>query len=79
MGRRLTMAEAKVGLHYGALADPIEQQLNNQGFTLGDAKESIEKLQHALTTCMFHLLTDAQYQTCLKKFHKKVMKSVKPL
>lgn len=73
------MAKANVGLHYGALADPLEQQLNLQGFTLGEKKESIEKLQHALTYCMFHLLTDAQYQSCLKKFHKKIMNSVAQL
>ncbi|QJI52371.1 hypothetical protein [Psychrobacillus phage Perkons] len=73
------MAESKVQIQYGALADSLEQQLNTQGFTLGEKQEFIEKLQYSLTYCMFHLLTDAQYQSCLKKFHKKVMSSIKSL
>lgn len=64
---------------YGALGDPIEKQLNDQGFTLGDKKELIVILQHSLTMCRFHLMTDTQYNACLKKFHKKVMDSAIPL
>ena len=69
----------EVGLHYGALSDPLEEQLNKQGFTLGGKRDFIEKLQHGLTMCQFHLLSEAQYSSCLKKFHKKVIKSIKPL
>lgn len=69
----------EISIHYGALADPIEDQLNKQGFTLGEKKELIEKLVHALTMCLFHLLTDSQYNSCLKKLHKKVMDSIRPL
>lgn len=69
----------EVGIHYGSLAEPIEDQLNKQGFTLGDKLEFIEKLQNSLTMCMFHLLTDSQYNTCLKKLHKKVLDNVKPI
>lgn len=65
----------EVKLHYGALGKPLEEQLNEQGLTLGDKRESIEKLQDALTRCMFHLLTDAQYKSALKKLHKKVLES----
>lgn len=67
----------EIKIHYGALANPIEEQLNEQGFTLGKELEFIEKLQYSLTYCRFHLLTDAQYQSCLKKFHKKVMDKIK--
>lgn len=66
----------EVKLHYGALGKPLEEQLNEQGLTLGEKRENIEKLQDALTRCMFHLLTDAQYNSALKKFHKKVMESI---
>ncbi len=69
----------QVNLQYGALADPLEDQLNKQGLTLSEKREFIEKLQHALTMCRFHLLTDSQHTACLNKFHKKVMKEIKPL
>lgn len=73
------MSEVNVKIEYGALSDPLEEQLNRQGFTLGKELDHIVRLQHALTMCMFHLMTDAQYKSCLKKFHKKVMKDVKQL
>jgi len=68
-----------IGIDYGPLGGSIEEQLNKQGFTLGEKQQFIEKLQHALTMCMFHLMTDAQYQSCAKKLHKKVMRHVKLL
>jgi hypothetical protein len=67
----------EVKINYGALADPIEQQLNEQGLTLGDKQGFIEKLSHSLTMCKFHLLTDSQHESCLKKLHKAVMKNIK--
>lgn len=69
----------EIKLHYGALADPLEEQLNKQGATLGEKQDFIEKLQNGLIMCRFHLLTDSQYKSCLKKFHKKVMDSIEPL
>ena len=30
----------EVTFHYGALSDPLEQQANAQGFTLGDKENS---------------------------------------
>jgi hypothetical protein len=80
--RRLKMDKTntvEIKLHYGALADPLEEQLNKQGATLGKKREFIEKLQHGLIMCQFHLLTDAQYKSCLNKFHKKVMSVIQPL
>lgn len=68
-----------VRVEYGPLGGSIEEQLNKQGFTLGEKQEFVEKLQHSLTYCMFHLMTDAQYQSCAKKLHKKVMGYIKPL
>lgn len=71
--------EKKIQIHYGALAKPIEEQLNKQDFTLGEKQEFINKLVHALTMCQFHLMTDSQYNACMKKLHKKVMDSIEPL
>ena len=69
----------EVKIHYGALADPIEEQLNDQGFTLGEKGGFIEKLHNAYSLCMFHLFTDAQRNSILKKLHKVVMKNIKPV
>lgn len=69
----------EVKLNYGALADPLETQLNQQGLTLGKEQDLIYKLWHSLTMCRFHLLTDSQYTSCLNKLHKKVMSFVQPL
>jgi outer membrane lipopolysaccharide assembly protein LptE/RlpB len=69
----------EINIQYGALAKSIEEQLNEQGCTLGENQELINKLIHALTMCRFHLLTDSQYNAGLKKLHKKVMDSIKPL
>lgn len=33
------MGKKEIGLHFELLADPIEKQLNEQGFTLGKDKE----------------------------------------
>jgi outer membrane lipopolysaccharide assembly protein LptE/RlpB len=69
----------EIKLSYGALSDPLETQLNQQGFTLADKQEFIHKLHNSLSMCMFHLLTDSQYQSSLKKLHKKVMDNIKLL
>lgn len=71
------MSEVKI--NYGALSAPIEEQLNNQGYTLGDNKDFIDKLYNAYLMCMFHLFTDSQRNSILKKLHKKVMDNIKPL
>jgi hypothetical protein len=68
--------QQKINIRYGALSDSIEKQLNEQGFTLGEQEEIINKLLHALTMCRFHLMTDSQYNVCLKKLHKKVMENL---
>lgn len=69
----------QVTIQYGALSKPIEDQLNEQKLTLGNKQELIEKLEHSLTMCRFHLMTDSQYNACLKKLHKKVMEYTHPM
>lgn len=71
--------EKEIKLHYGALAEPLEEQLNKQGFTLGHNSKFIERLQDALYMCHFHLLTDSQYESCLKKLNKKVVSTAVPI
>lgn len=71
------MSEVKI--NYGALASPIEEQLNEQGYTLGEKVEFIEKLYKAYIMCMFHLFTDSQRDSILKKLHNKIMDNIKPI
>lgn len=62
----------EVCFHHGALCDPYEQQANEQGFTLGDEKELLEKLGFSIVFCWIQgLLTDSQYDSALKKLQKK--------
>lgn len=69
-----------VEFHHGALCDPYEQQANQQGFTLGEGKELLEKLGFSIVFCWIHgLLTDSQYDAALKKLQKKLVKAIKPM
>lgn len=70
----------EIGFHHGALCDPYEHQANQQGFTLGEEKELLEKLGFSIVFCWIHgLLTDSQYDAALKKLQKKLVKAIKPL
>lgn len=70
----------EVGFHHGALCDPYEKQANDQGFTLGDQRDLLERLGFSIVFCWIQgLLTDAQYDSALKKLQKKLVKALKPL
>jgi hypothetical protein len=69
----------EVKINYGALSGSLEEQLNAQGFTLGDKQGFTEKLYNAYLMSMFHLLTDSQSNSALKKLHKIVMKNIKSI
>ena len=53
----------EIGFHFGALADPLEKQANQQGFTLH----------------IHGLITDGEYNRILLRFIKYLAKKVKPL
>ena len=72
------MSRKEIGIGYGCLCGTIEEQLNKQGFTLGKEREFIDELHKAYLMLMFHLLTDSQKDSILKKLHKKVMSKIKP-
>lgn len=75
------MVEQKqsVTFGYGAISQTIEEQANEQGFTLGDKAEFIQGLVKARTMLMFHVFTDSQTRAVTQKIHKIVMKNLKPL
>lgn len=70
---------ANIEIVYSAFAQPIETQLNAQGYTLGEQEEFIEKLFKAYLMCRIHLLTDSQVGSVLRKLHKEVEKYMKPI
>lgn len=70
----------EVRFYHGALCDPYEKQANEQGYTLGEEKELLEKLGFSIVFCWIHgLLTDSQYDAALKKMQKRLVKALKPL
>lgn len=65
---------------FGALSDPLEQQANAQGFTLGDKAELLEELGRCIAMGYVHgICTDSQKDAMTKKMQKKVMKALKPI
>ena len=70
----------EVMFQYGALSDPLEQQANAQGFTLGDKAEQLQKLNNAMIMCWLHgLCTDSQSDAMIDKLQKKVVNELKPI
>lgn len=69
-----------IEFNHGALSDSYEKQANEQGFTLGEDKERLEKLGFSVVYCWIHgVLTDSQYDMALKKLQKQLIKAIMPL
>jgi len=75
------MNEKGMGVHFGALAAPIEKQLEEQG--LKASPESIEKfnnLNHARLTLLFNsCLADSENNKIIKKIFNQLKRSVKSI
>ena len=70
----------EVMFQYGALCEPLEQQANAQGFTLGDEAELLEELGRCVIMGYIHgICTDSQSDAMIDKLQKKVMKALKPM
>lgn len=69
-----------VSFNYEDICDSYEEQANEQGFTLGEDRELLEKLGSSIVFCrVLGLLTDSQYSSALKKLQKRLTKALKPL
>lgn len=67
----------KIGIHYGLLADPISEQIKNQGFICDEKISKFEKTFDSLQVLRFSdLLTDGMYDKILTKFHKQLIRHV---
>lgn len=69
-----------LGFGYGAITNPLEQQANEQGYTLGKKAERFEDCKKAIITLMFgEVLTDSQIDKAIQKLNKQVVKELKPI
>lgn len=71
---------AEVGFHYGVLADSLEKQANDQGYTLSGREEILERMKVGLI--LNHVqgtLTDSAYEKALQKLHKQVIEALTPI
>lgn len=69
----------QIGFSYGVFCESLEEQANKQGFTLGEELDKFEKIRKAINMCGFHVATDSQVESMIKKLHKQVVGALKPL
>lgn len=71
----------QLGIHFGALAEPIEIQLKEQGFEVSEkAIKQFNDLNHARLTLMFgYCITDSENDKICQKIFNKFKKLVKPI
>lgn len=68
----------EVWFNYGASCDTLEKQANEQGFTLGENVEKLQKLNDSIIMCWIHgICTDSQRDSMVKKLQKEIIKSLK--
>jgi hypothetical protein len=67
----------EVKFSYGALAPKLEEQANEQGYTLGDKSKSFEKSKESILWLTFrNILTESQKNNAFARLHKQVMKQL---
>lgn len=70
----------EIGFHFGALSETLEEQANEQGFTLDDYAEFCENVKMGLVAAHIHgFITDGEYNKILPRFMKYIVKNIKPL
>jgi hypothetical protein len=71
------MEPLKLGIHYGALADRISDQIKNQGLICDEKIFKFEKVFDSIQVLRFSdILTDSMYSKILTKFHKQLIRHV---
>jgi flavodoxin len=75
------MDKKEFGIHFGALAEPIEKQLENQGLiTKAENIKKFNDLNHARLMLLFgSCITDSENDKICKKIFNWFKKTVKPL
>jgi hypothetical protein len=77
----MIMGNKEIGIRFGALADPIEKQLSDQGLTASEkSKDEFKRLNEARLHLLFAgCITDSENDKICKKIFNKLKKSVKPI
>lgn len=69
----------EIEFHYGVFSEPLEEQANGYGYTLGADEEKLQKLNDSMLMCWIHgLCTDSQKDSMMKKLQKQIIKALKP-
>lgn len=67
-------------ISFGVLSPPLEEQVNKQGYTLGDKGEYFDKVSDAyLTLRLGGFLSDSQCDSICKKITRRLAKSCQKL
>lgn len=68
----------EIRFSYGVLGKTLKEQAIDQGFDLKD-DEKFEKIRKAINMCGFHVATDSQVNSMLKKLQHQVIENLVPL
>ena len=71
---------AKIMVECGIFNDPIEKQLNEQGYTLGDNAEVFQAMSDGMEALyIYGIITDRQLENIGNSYVKHLKKHIKPL
>lgn len=63
-----------IEFHHGALCESYEEQVNAQGYTLGDDAEWVQKIGYGLVCAYVHgCITENEYDRILRRFQDKIL------
>ncbi len=70
--------KAVLGIHFGALADPLAKQLKSQGFLFDKKKVThFEKLKECMTHLRFaDILNDSDFRKAETKLYNKIKRHI---
>lgn len=74
-----TTGTTTIGIHFGPLADPIEKQLNEQGFTLNGDEEYQQSVDAINLLWLDNIITSTEKNKMCDRLFKRICKSAKPL
>ena len=79
MEEKVITYEDELTFRYGPGCKLLEQQANEQGYTLAESADHLQQLGNALSMLLANrILNNNQYGTALRRLHKQVMLSIRP-
>jgi flagellar biosynthesis component FlhA len=67
-------------MHFSIIAEPLENQLNKQGYTLGENPERYDTmLKHIFALHMNSILTQGETDRALQRYNKFIRKIAKEI